>query len=196
MTVACNTPRTTYPLLIQIIHWITALAVIAAWCLALVVDDMPKGPERIQLIMIHKSIGVSVLALTMIRLVARHIMPLPPLPATMPKLMVFAALSVHALLYFLLLALPIVGIIMSWSAGRPVALWGLTLPTLMGPDKGLNEIMKETHEILANGILGLAFLHVAASIYHQFWLKDGIMARILPCSNCRKNCSQSSATAE
>ena len=64
-----------YALPIQALHWFTALAIVAAWVLAMVFDGMPRGPEKAQLIWLHKSLGVTVLLVTAIRLVLRHIAP-------------------------------------------------------------------------------------------------------------------------
>jgi cytochrome b561 len=87
----------------------------------------------------------------------------------------------HALLYLLMLALPLIGVLMSNAAGRPILFWTLfTLPALIGPDPALAKTLKGAHEILADGILILVGLHVIAALYHQYILKDGTLQRMTP----------------
>jgi cytochrome b561 len=173
--------KTRYDAPAQALHWLTALLILGAWGLALLLDGMPKGPDKAFWMGVHKSAGVTVIALVFLRAAWRVISPPPPAQENMPPLMHAAAQGTHAALYILMLILPLSGVLMSQAGGRGVEFWGLfALPNLVDPDKEFAHVLKESHELLANLLLGLVLLHAAAAIYHQHVLKDGLMARMLP----------------
>jgi cytochrome b561 len=170
-----------YDLPMQVMHWAIALLVIAAFVIVQFVEDMPRGPERVAMMGLHKSIGVCVLALVVARLGWRAARPQPDLPAGMSPLMGLAARTGHAGLYLLMILVPLVGIVMSQLNDRPVAVFGLfTLPTLFAPDKELGEVLEGLHEVAGNLILILSGLHAVAALYHQYILKDHVLERMLP----------------
>lgn len=170
-----------YDLPMQIMHWAIALLVVAAFVTVQLVEGMPRGPERVAMMGLHKSLGVTVLALVVARLVWRNVRPQPGLPEGMSPLLGVAARAGHGGLYLLMVLVPLVGILMSQLNGRPVSVFGLfTLPTLLGPDKELGEALEEVHEVAGNLILILSGLHAVAALYHQYILKDGVLERMLP----------------
>lgn len=170
-----------YDLPMQVMHWAIALLVIAAFVIVQLVEDMPRGPERVAMMGLHKSIGVCVLGLVVARLGWRAARPQPDLPAGMSPLLGLAARAGHAGLYLLMILVPLIGIIMSQLNGRPVAVFGLfTLPTLFAPDKELGEVLEGMHEVAGNLILVLSGLHAVAALYHQYILKDHVLERMLP----------------
>jgi cytochrome b561 len=170
-----------YDLPMQVLHWATALLIIGAFVLIQVVEGMPKGPERVNMMMLHKSVGVSVMALVILRLVWRHVSPPPALPSGMAAPVVAASKAGHVALYALMLAVPLSGAVMSWAGGRPIVVFGLfTLPDLIAPNPGLKEAAEEAHEVIGNLIMILAGLHAVVAIVHQYVLKDGVLARMLP----------------
>ncbi|WP_448189957.1 cytochrome b [Azospirillum sp. sgz301742] len=172
--------KTRYDLVAQALHWGTALAIIAAFILIQVIEGMPKGDQRSFLMGIHKSLGVTALALVLVRVVWRHLNPPPAAPA-MPGWMEMASRWGHVALYALMVAVPMVGMVMSWSAGRPIGVFGLfTLPDLLPPNPALKKGAEEVHEVLGNMILILAGAHAGAALFHQYVLKDGVLARMLP----------------
>lgn len=165
----------------QILHWLTAIAVFGAFVLIQVVDGMPKGPERAFVMGLHKSFGVVVLALFVARVAWRRVSPPPAFAAGMAPWMAAAAKAGHAGLYLLMLAVPVVGVVMSWSGGRAVEVFGLfALPTLLPPDPALKEMTEEVHEVLGNLFIFLAGAHAVVAIVHQYVLKDGTLSRMLP----------------
>jgi len=168
-----------YALPVQALHWLVALAIVAVWAIAMVADDLPKE-ERALWIWTHKSLGVTIFALLLVRIPLRLAFPSPRLPEGTSKLLVGLAHLGHTALYLLMLAVPLVGIAMSWSNGRAVDLWGLPLPALLPEDKPFAHDLKEWHETLGNALLFVAFAHAAAALFHQHWLKDGLLARMLP----------------
>lgn len=172
---------TRYDLPMQVLHWGIALLVVAAFVIVQLVDDMPRGPERVAMMDLHKSIGVTVLALVVARLVWRSIRPQPGLPQGTSPLLGLAAKAGHGGLYLLMVLVPLIGIVMSQLDGRPVSVFGLfTLPTLLAPDKNLGELLEGVHEVAGNLILILSGLHAVAALYHQYILKDHVLERMLP----------------
>lgn len=173
--------RSRYDLGFQILHWAMALVILTAWAVAIVMGDMPRGPDKVQMILFHKSLGVTVIALLLLRIVWRAASP-PPAPSVQGGPWLHrAAAAGHLALYALMLAVPVVGVALSQAEGRAVTAWGLvTLPTLLGENKELAHTLEELHEVLGNGILALAGLHAAAALVHQYVLKDGVLSRMLP----------------
>lgn len=172
--------KTRYDLVMQALHWVTALAIIGAFVLIQVVEGMPKGDTRSFLMGVHKSLGVTALALVVIRVVWRHVSPPPPAPP-MAAWMDTASRLAHVALYVLMVAVPVVGMVMSWSGGRPIGVFGLfTLPDLLPPNPDLRKGAEGVHEVLGNLMLILVGVHAAAAIFHQYVLKDRVLERMLP----------------
>ena len=170
-----------YGALAQFFHWATVALVVALLAIAAYMTGLPLSPEKIQVYNLHKSLGVLVLALTLLRLVWRWLSPPPALPAGMSAWERRAARTSHLLLYLLLFAQPLTGIVHSWSANFPVVIFGwLTLPNLTGPDQWLKEILEETHHLMGWALCGLFLVHAAAALRHHFQLKDDVLRRMLP----------------
>lgn len=170
-----------YDLPMQTLHWLIALLIVAAWVLVQVIDGMPRGPERISLFNIHKSVGATVLFLVMVRLAWRLVSPPPALPGGMSPLMIVAAKGGHLLLYVLMLGIPVLGVLAVQAHGRPVEVWGLfSLPTVIGENKDFGELLGDIHGTLGNAIMVVAGLHAAVALFHQFVLKDGLLSRMVP----------------
>jgi cytochrome b561 len=146
---------------------------------------------------LHKSIGLTVLALSLARLGWRLLNPPPPLPAAMPAWERIAAAATHWAFYALMIALPLSGwtyVSAGWSIHENAALavetrwFGLfTVPHLFGLDQASEatrasaaETALRAHWLLAWGALLLLALHVAAALKHQFVDRDGVMARMIP----------------
>ncbi len=170
-----------YGAVAQAFHWLTVVLVFALVGIAMYMDDLPLGPEKIRVFNLHKSIGVTVLALTVLRLLWRQVSPKPALPAGMKQWEWMAAHIGHLLLYVLLIVQPAIGIVHSWSANFPVVVFGLfTMPNLTGPNPGLKEILEEVHSSVGWGLVGLVLVHIAAALRHHFILKDDVLRRMLP----------------
>jgi cytochrome b561 len=163
-----------------LLHWATAILIVIAWLLPQVTDILPRDQEE-WIIGLHRSIGVTVLALVCVRLVWRLVSPPPHLPRFTPLLMRRAAALGHTALYLLMVAVPVLGIVFTWSSGNTVPFWGLfNLPNLMDPDPGLREFWIDLHAVLANTIMVLAGLHALSALFHHYVLKDGLLNRMLP----------------
>ena len=169
--------------LAQLFHWATVALVVAIIVIGAYMTDLPLSPEKIKVYNLHKSLGVTVLALTLLRLVWRWISPPPPLPATMAGWERLAAKSSHVGLYLLLFLQPAIGLVHSWSANFPVVVFGtITLPSLTGPDPALKDQLEHLHHFLGWALCGLFLLHAGAALRHHLILKDDVLRRMLPWS--------------
>lgn len=164
-----------------LLHWLTALLVIAAFPLGVYMHELAFSPFKLQLVSYHKWIGVTVLLLTVARLAWRKLHAPPPLPGTIPVWQQWVAHGLHHLLYLLLLIIPVSGWLMSSAKGVPVVYLGLLqLPDLVGKDKELGDVLQEVHKALNIGMLILVIMHIAAAFKHQFIDKDSLMLRMSP----------------
>ena len=169
----------------KLLHWATFVAVAATVPLALVMQDMPLGLDKFRAYGWHKSIGVAILAATLLRLGWRLANPRPapiPGPAWQHRL----ARIVHALLYACLIALPALGWLHSAAANTPVSVLGLfTLPQPIDADRELVEPLRRVHATLAWLLLGLVGLHALAALKHHMIDGDATLRRMLPLTRGR-----------
>ena len=169
-----------YGYVAQTLHWVIVALLVIQVTLGKIADGLPVGLERLVVMSRHKSFGITILALAVVRLAWRWIDRPPPLPA-MPAWQRRAAHGSHFMLYALLFALPLTGWLMSSAANRPVSWFGLMqLPDFVAPDKGLQELFHDAHHFLIWTLLALASLHVAAALKHQLIDRDGLLFRMLP----------------
>lgn len=171
------------------LHWLTALAVGGLLVVGQVMTSLPKGSPAVPpLFQYHKSVGISVLLLTLLRLAWRLAHRPPPLPTDLADWERRGANIVHWALYALLLALPLSG----WAAvsasplNIPTVLFGVVpwphLPILAElPDKKpVAEFLGDLHGAGGTLMLLLAGLHTTAALWHQFYRKDAILTRMAP----------------
>src|SRR5579859_1021188 len=165
----------------QTLHWLILLLVIGQFVVGTTAADLPVGIERLKLLTLHKSLGVTTFALVLARLAWRAYSPAPPLPTGMPAWQKRAANASHVLLYGLLLVLPILGWISSSASNLTVRWFFLVnLPNVTGPDPALATLTKHLHETGAWCLLALVCLHAGAAFWHELVLKDGVLRRMLP----------------
>ena len=159
-------------------HWLLALALLMSFAVGLYMADLPLSPQQLKLYNWHKWAGVTILALSVARLLWR-LKHRPPADLPMPAWQARAAHLTHAALYLLFFAVPLVGWAYSSAAGFPVVWFGvLPLPNFVPADKALAEAIKPWHGALAWALAALAVLHIAAALKHQFVDHDGLLARM------------------
>lgn len=168
-----------------VLHWVLALALMLIFGMGLYMADLPFSPLRLKLYNWHKWAGVVILALSALRLLWRltHRPPaLPPaIEAAMPGWQLTAYHATHGLFYALFFAVPLIGWAYSSAAGFSIVLFGvLPLPDFVGADKALAALIKPWHELSAFALIGLALLHIAAALKHQWLDRDGLIQRMLP----------------
>jgi len=166
----------------QFLHWLIVALLILQVTLAMLADEL-HGMPKLAMLARHKSVGLTIMALALLRLVWRWANPTPPLPPTLKTYERRLARITHALLYVLLFALPLSGWTMSSARGFPVSWFGFfQLPDLVPKDKALYEALVDTHTILACVLGAVVALHVAAALKHHFVLRDDVLKRMLPAS--------------
>lgn len=161
-------------------HWLTAAAIAAMFAIAWWMDALPIGLAKLQAYGWHKSIGLSILAVTALRLLWRLANPQPRFLGG-PDWQRRASTVAHWLLYVCLIAMPMLGWLMSSAANTPVNLFGLVvLPDLVAPDRSLADLLATAHATLAYVLLVLVALHAAAALKHHLVDRDATLRRMLP----------------
>ena len=169
-----------YGYVAQTLHWVVVALVIVQVTIGTIADDLPRGLEKLALLARHKSFGITILGIAVIRLAWRWI-DRPPPPPPMPRWQHIAAHLNHWGLYALLFALPLSGWLMSSASNYPVSWFGLVqLPDFIGADRELKDIFHELHHLFVWFLYALVGLHVAAALKHQFFDRDGLLFRMLP----------------
>ncbi len=174
--------------LAKLFHWAIVLLIIAQGTIGLIMVDLPKNPRVIPVFSLHKSLGLTILALALLRLSWRAIDPRPAEPGGMPHWQVSAARIGHALLYVLLFAVPLSGWWFdSLSALRPLYWFGLfEVPHLTEPDKSLKDLAGAMHQALFWLLTFVATGHAVIALIHQFVTHDNVLGRMWPAALQRK----------
>jgi cytochrome b561 len=151
--------------------------------------EMVERPLMMRMMWFHKSIGLTVLLLAVFRLAWRLTHKIPVLPDHMREWETWAARASHWLLYFLIIALPLVGWLMVSANPKnsPIPFWGLQAPALPGFEhmdyamrKAQQHTYGERHEQLAWIMIALVTIHVLAALRHHFWNKDVVLHHMIP----------------
>lgn len=154
------------------LHWITAAMVVIQVIVGFTFENLPRGPERMNLFTWHKTLGATILLLAIARLIYRLKNPPPPFPPELPAWERHAAVWNHRAFYFLLIALPLTGLIAvsgradSWFT--PL-IGGIPLPVVPGISEDTGEMSGEVHVALVFTTLALLVLHIGAAIKQQFF---------------------------
>ena len=171
------------------LHWGVAALIVTQFVLASLAEAAEESGSLMGQVMWlarHKSVGITILGLAVVRIAWRLSNPVPAHPAGMPGWQRLAASATHWALYALLFALPLTGWAMSSAANFPVSVFGLfTLPDFVAADDGLKHTLAEVHEVLATALFALAVLHLLAALKHQFIDRDGALARMFGAGGSR-----------
>lgn len=165
----------------QMLHWVTALLMFAVLPLAWAMVEMPRAdPNRELIFTLHKSVGITILALAAVRLIWRVSRPLPAEPTNIPRWMAVSGRVSHWLIYAILFAMPVSGYLLSSAGGNPVSYFGLfDLPSLPKNDD-LRHTALSVHLTLQWAVYALIAVHLAATAWHVGVRRDGLLDRELP----------------
>jgi cytochrome b561 len=178
---------TRYSPVAQLLHWVIAALIVTQFALAWTADDLPLGVHKLALHARHKSFGMTVLMLAVVRLLWRWRNPPPELPAGMKPIERRLAKATHVAFYFLLFAMPLTGWMMSSAKNYSVSWFGLfTWPNLISQSDGAFIFLRGTHEVLSDALFAIAVLHILAALKHHFWNKDDVFVRMLPFTKSEK----------
>lgn len=170
-----------YSSLSKFFHWFIAIVVILMLSFSFFLGDVPEQYAGTAY-MIHKSFGLTVLGLMLLRIVWLLYAGRPPLPATVPNWQRFIARTVQYSLYVFLILMPLSGWIMSVAGTYIPSYFGLFNVPIPGitADEQLNKLMDQTHTTIAWIIIALLVLHIAGAIKHHFIDKDDVLRNMLP----------------
>jgi cytochrome b561 len=172
--------KTHYGAVAMALHWLTALLLVAGFTLGLSMVGLPFGRQKLQWYAWHKWVGITAWLLTCGRLAWRWTHSVPPMEP-MPRWQRRAAVATHALLYALLVVIPLSGWLYSSAAGVQVVYLGLIpLPDLVAKDTALADLLRTTHLTLNFSLLALVCIHAAAALKHHFVDRDAVLTRMLP----------------
>ena len=164
----------------QLLHWSVVILLAVQFLLAELADELPDGVEKLAMLGRHRSVGITILVIALLRLGWR-LFDRPPAMPPMPAWQRAAAAATHWGLYAILIAMPLSGWMMSSAEDSPVSWFGLVhIPSLVMPSESLGDLLHDVHEVLAGALLFLVGLHVLAALKHQFVDRDGLLARMLP----------------
>ena len=175
----------------RLLHWLTVLLVILAWTLGTFGEDLfGEGEEEAAGaaagLNIHIWAGLAILLIVALRFPWRIANPPPPADVNEFNRWLIswtdpAARLTHYALYFLLFAVPIVGILLQFSRGHALPLFGLAeIASPFTADRGLAHNLKELHEVLANLLVIVALLHAGAAVVHHVVFRDNTLVRMAP----------------
>jgi len=161
------------------LHWLIAALVIFQFAWGWWMQDIPKQPvgPRVDAFNLHKSIGMTIFALMVIRILWRIVHSPPPLP-DMPQWQARAAFANHALLYAALVVQPLAGYLGSEWSGYPVRFFGLTLPSWAGKNVAMKDLMSIVHLATSWVIAAAVAVHVAAALKHMLVDRNRLLARM------------------
>jgi cytochrome b561 len=160
------------------LHWLIAALIIAAVFMGWTMTDMDISPKKLKLYNYHKWVGVTVLALALLRVYWKLTHKAPPMEA-MPRWQQIAAAAGHGLMYVLMLAVPISGWAYSNASGYAIVYLGkVPLPNLVAKNKALAAQLVDVHSALAFVLVVFVVLHVLAALQHHFIHKDNTLRRM------------------
>ena len=165
----------------QLFHWVIVALILVMAYIGLTMGDLPNGPRKINIYALHKSIGLTILALAVLRVLWRVYAGTPrPVPNTPIWQERIAGLT-HLAIYALLFAIPISGWVLNSAAGFPLQWFGIVnLPHIVDKSHDLHELAEEAHELMFWLLMLLVVAHAGAAFYHHLFQRDATLARMLP----------------
>ena len=170
-----------YGIIAQLLHWLMAGLILVQLLVGRYAAGLDPGIERLVWMSRHKSLGITILALMLLRLGWRLSSPPPPLPSTMPGWERRTAQLTHLCMYALLIIAPVVGWLSASAYGLSINWFGmLLLPDLVAKNPALADELVALHRVLVYTLAGLLLVHIAAALRHALIRRDGLFSRMLP----------------
>ena len=164
----------------RIIHWLMAGLIAGQVVLGKYAEDLDRSAQKLNLMMWHKSLGIVLLLLVVVRLAWLLANPRPAVAAPAFAWQKWAARVSHASLYALMFAVPLSGWLMNSAKNVPFSLFRtIPWPNLIGPDKGLGELFQRCHELLGDALIAILLIHVIAAFWHHFHRGDEVLRNML-----------------
>ena len=168
-------------------HWTIALLILGNGVFGLLMDLARSPMQKVNWMALHKSIGLTVLALFVLRLLWRAFNR-PPRELPAPRWQLLAARAVHAVLYLLIVALPLSGWWFNSVRGYPLQFFKLfNLPGIAAKDDALRHFSHAVHEYLFWLLVLVLVGHVGAALKHHVFDGDDVLRRMLPFGKLRND---------
>jgi cytochrome b561 len=179
-------PRTRFAAPQRFLHWFMAACIVSMLFIGVGMIST-VAPKYLTLIGIHKLLGITILALALVRLALRVYYGTPPLPADLPVPIKLAAELSQYVFYALMIGMPLIGWGMLSAASHPVILsGGVTLPPILPVSANLYSLLRRTHYLLGFSFFALILMHVAALLFHKLVRKDGVFETMAPTFSSRQ----------
>ena len=165
----------------RLLHWVTAGLILFAFVLAFSIDLTASRASHTVFLQLHRSVGLTIWIVTLVRLVWRNFAVYPDWPSDMSRTMRVAATASEYVLYALLMTQPILGILQTNAHGDHVNFFLIgQLPALVERNRLLSQQLMTLHKAVGFSLLGLIALHVSAALFHHFWRRDDTLTAMLP----------------
>lgn len=170
-----------YPSTSKLLHWLVAACVLTTAPVAIAMTNVGEGRTQNLLYDFHKSLGVLILVLMVLRLINRLVVGAPVADPGIEPWQRTVSAAVHGSLYVLLLAMPVVGYIANSAYGAPTPFFGLfELPSIVGKNEALATQLFAMHRWAGWIVIALVLMHVGAALFHHFIRGDNVLRRMLP----------------
>lgn len=164
----------------RLLHWLMALCILAMLFIGVGMVST-VAPAYVALVTTHKTLGIAILLLAVIRLGIRLRQGAPPLPADLPEPMRLAAHLSHWALYALMIGMPLIGWAMMSAAAYPIVLYGgFRLPPILPASTAMHTLLWNAHFYLAFAFFALVMAHLAAALFHLLVRRDGVFQTMAP----------------
>jgi cytochrome b561 len=174
-------PVAVYNPVLRTVHWLMAFLIFTALGLGVWSLNLPQGDLRSEVLFVHKSFGITLLALVILRIVVRLIVGAPAYAVPLGRLVHAAAEAGHLALYALMIAMPVSGYMNSAGGGKEVSYFGLfSVPAIVPEDKGLAKAAGLAHYVFAWALGAVLIVHVAAVVWHTRVKRDEVLTRMWP----------------
>lgn len=163
------------------LHWLMAILLVCLFAVGIYMHELPLSPWKLQVYSWHKWAGVTAFIMVLLRLVWRFTHRPPALPFHMSSTEKLVAHIGHALLYLLMIAIPLTGWLMSSAKGVQTVYFGVVpIPDLLAKNKELGNLLRDVHEWLNLTLAVIVVGHIAAALKHHLLDKDDVLTRMLP----------------
>lgn len=164
------------------LHWLIAVLIVTQLVLGWTMIQIPKEPVGVRAYWfnLHKSIGITIALLVLVRIAWRWRHPAPPLPPGVPGWQRRAAATSHVVLYACLIGMPLAGFLGSTFSGYPIKYFGIALPQWGFKSDPLKSLFSAVHLTLAWVFMTVIALHVSAAVKHLLVDRDGVFWRMWP----------------
>ena len=180
MTIGAVAPR--YDRVARAVHWLVAALAVIAVTLGWAIAGTPRNtPQRDLLLLLHRSVGLTILAAMVFRTGWRWRHPAPPLPPVLARLEIALARFTHLVLYLILIMMPFAGYLNAAAAGHAVSFFGVvSIPPVLPENDRLSQVAIAIHLVGQYPLYFFVALHVAGALFHGAIRRDEILERMLP----------------